>query len=1250
MNRLTIRPFVALLSLLSVGAGMVRAQAAPGSTTASSSKETEDDTVVLSPFVVSAEEDSGYLATATLAGSRVRTDLKDLASSLSVVTKQFMNDIGAVNNTSLLTYTTNTEVGGLYGNFAGVGNTYINGAAETATNLLRPQTNTRVRGLDSADNTRDFFGTDIPWDGFNIGRVDMQRGPNSILFGIGSPAGIINTSVNTAGFKTEGNVQTRTGSFGGLRNSIDLNYVLIPKQLSVRFSGVIDNAKYRQKPAYNHDRRLFTALRWDPQLFGKDSSIHTSIRGNYEKGKIDANRPRSLPPIDRLTPFFDKDKINKQFFDASIADSTGQLPYRTSLGAPTNYWIGGGRGIGEWYNPVLYYNNTSSPVDARQGRPTSEFAIKSDGSSGGGIAWGNGTFPIGISGYNAHAVSLDQYGPANGQPADVLAKVAGASAGFYKDKQITDPNIFDFYRILLDGNTKKEWQGWEAYDISFEQTFLHDRIGYQAVYDRQTYYDGNVSNLGWSPSLSVDIMQNNIMYPGQIPELAVANPNAGRVYTSGRGAGGNRFTFRENFRFTAYGELRAKDFLSEGLLSSILGHHMITGLYSTEKYQTEDRSWDRYSITPVWTNLLGFNNVNHPGSGVGALEQITYLTNSVVGFASASQLHVQGIAGEQTVPETLSVSYFDSHWNKPKNPSDPGYVDPAASWLNPVGSTPSESTQSQNPANYAGWKYVTIPILNADRGDLNDLYRSGAKSQKKTISKGATWQAYLWDDTIVATVGWRTDTVRQRAGFPDSTITQSTGIAPMNYGLAPQQANGVAKGDNVSWGVVVHTPKKLREHLPWGTDISLGYNNSNNIRVENRYGFDGDVLPNAKGHSQDISLVINTLNDRLTFKVAHYKTTVKDANISSVTSEASTLGNNTYILRMVEAQGTGSAMMDLAGIQGHFPNWEWYWNWAEIAGEPGTGAHAWDNEYWNPVGSPEAQARFFAHPETIKEIAAIKAWQDTMQPQSFFDALGYDIDVAKVKAGDWAHAINHGEWQPASYLGAINTAGAGRINGVYPTGTVDNESKGWEFELTGRPLKNWDVSFNASKQFASQTALGTRFSGFIERLEEKFKGPAGDLRVWWGGDNTFRQMFNQNIWAAYQFQKQTNGKLVGEMAPWRFNLVNNYHFDHGLLKGANVGFGYRWQDGTIQGYGLNATKDNLDINKPYWSKSEDYLDLWAGYERKITTKINWRLQLNLGSVGTKPRLIPYNVQPDGTPGQYRIQEGMTWAVTNTFSF
>ncbi|MEO6002090.1 MAG: hypothetical protein ABIZ04_05995, partial [Opitutus sp.] len=82
----------------------------------------QDEAIVLSPFVVDATEDSGgYQAKSTLAGTRVRTDLKDIASSISVVTKQFLQDTGAKNSADLLVYTTNTEVGGLGGNFSSTG-------------------------------------------------------------------------------------------------------------------------------------------------------------------------------------------------------------------------------------------------------------------------------------------------------------------------------------------------------------------------------------------------------------------------------------------------------------------------------------------------------------------------------------------------------------------------------------------------------------------------------------------------------------------------------------------------------------------------------------------------------------------------------------------------------------------------------------------------------------------------------------------------------------------------------------------------------------------------------------------------------------------------------------------------------------------------------------------------------------------------------------------------------------------------
>src|SRR5262249_39766045 len=53
----------------------------------------DDSIFTLSPFVVPAGEDNGYKATSTLAGTRLRSDLKDIAASISVVTKDFMKDV-----------------------------------------------------------------------------------------------------------------------------------------------------------------------------------------------------------------------------------------------------------------------------------------------------------------------------------------------------------------------------------------------------------------------------------------------------------------------------------------------------------------------------------------------------------------------------------------------------------------------------------------------------------------------------------------------------------------------------------------------------------------------------------------------------------------------------------------------------------------------------------------------------------------------------------------------------------------------------------------------------------------------------------------------------------------------------------------------------------------------------------------------------------------------------------------------------
>src|SRR5690606_20097602 len=117
------------------------------------------------------EVDTGYSAERTLAGNRLSTELRDVGSAVSGVTREFLQDVGATDNASLLQYTTGTEVGGVRGNFAGFGD-----AATLNEDTLRPNENNRVRGLAAADNTRDFFRSDVPWDAYNVDRIDLQRG------------------------------------------------------------------------------------------------------------------------------------------------------------------------------------------------------------------------------------------------------------------------------------------------------------------------------------------------------------------------------------------------------------------------------------------------------------------------------------------------------------------------------------------------------------------------------------------------------------------------------------------------------------------------------------------------------------------------------------------------------------------------------------------------------------------------------------------------------------------------------------------------------------------------------------------------------------------------------------------------------------------------------------------------------------------------------------------------------------------
>jgi outer membrane receptor for ferric coprogen and ferric-rhodotorulic acid len=66
-------------------------------------------TIVLTPFEVSSASDNGYAATETLAGTRLRTELRDIGASLSILTPEFMRDLGVNSFDQALLYTPSVD-------------------------------------------------------------------------------------------------------------------------------------------------------------------------------------------------------------------------------------------------------------------------------------------------------------------------------------------------------------------------------------------------------------------------------------------------------------------------------------------------------------------------------------------------------------------------------------------------------------------------------------------------------------------------------------------------------------------------------------------------------------------------------------------------------------------------------------------------------------------------------------------------------------------------------------------------------------------------------------------------------------------------------------------------------------------------------------------------------------------------------------------------------------------------------------
>jgi outer membrane receptor protein involved in Fe transport len=1250
----------------------------------------EESVFVLSPFEVSAEAERGYSAATTLAGNRLNTELRDVGNAIQVVTSQFLRDTGAVNNETLLQYTTGTEVGNVFGNFAGLGD----GAQLDETDRFRnPNQNTRVRGLTSADNTRDYFLTDIPWDGYNIDRVDLSRGPNSILFGQGSPAGIINAGTKPAMFRNAGEVEFRLGSHGTTRGSFDVNQVLLRDELAIRVNALREHEKFRQDPAYELDKRLSASLRYEPR-FLKRGTARTILRANFEIGDIDSNRPRTLPPGDYITPWFEtgtyegthtrsgalipgtdpQGRTQVQAGDVRTFPALNRMTTNPHMAQNDNFYrpefphgltrpsINGGP-FGGYANP--YFNPWAGAFAAYIGGP---LAYYGDGGAGNPTYisqeiredWG-----ISPTGAIDRSLAFDFNRLVGIAPYANFAINAGlplAEFGVYKNRSLTDPSIYNFYRQLIDGPNKREWQDFDVFNISLSQTFMNDKFGFDLTYNREDYRNGQVSLLsGQEQGLYIDI--NRVYTDGTIPgrngvpfDDGTPNPNLGRPFISDNGANGNNSykSERESKRITAF---ITHDFAQNGRsanwLARILGQHTLTGLWAEDEQNTDNRSWMRYAVLDGNYRNFIRSTANFNEGQTFVPSQVIYLGPSLMNATTAAGANIPR-AQHQTQLPSGTTRVFSSHWRGHN-------VNPAAEWLNtmyPADQTAQYvSTQSENPANYEGWINYPLNITDAEESAANRnlLTTSATLRRKLTTSKVLVWQAHLLDKALVGTYGWREDRAQgwQRSLNTNSrnnedNIPQTHQWGHLNWDAyyLPRAGSDLTE-KSTSWSLVAHL-----DRLPFiGThtsrlpvSVSLFYSQSENFQPEAlRVDIYGEQIPLPMGQTRDAGFLIETRDGRYSLRVNNFKTEVMNAT-SSALNRAGFLGTlnargGNWANQFEYDFGTGNQPANHhIGAQVNNrpagapqpPGWQ-------AQNRPGN--PDWDPtntlyNYGQDVGETPEQA-------SAREAAAVAAWrqwQNSVDPR-FYAAWNIDLSAP---------------------FRQNNPTG---LNSSTPNGfaiTEDATSKGWEIELAAEPLRNWRVALNAAKISAVRSNIGgTNLANFIAGFENALQNTAaGDIRIWWGGagNSTALQQWysgSEGLGGEWAARKLQEGTKVPELREWRVNLITNYDFTEGRLRGLSVGAGVRWQDEVVIGYRPLLTGPNqlsFDLSNPYMGPAETNYDFWVGYGRKLTSRIDWRIQLNVRNAFQGDELIPITTQPDGTPATYRIAPPQVWTVTNTFRF
>ena len=807
------------------------------------SASSNEEIIELSPFEVTGGTDDGYRATSTLAGTRLRTDMRDIGASISIVNEEFLRDTNSSNLEDVLIFTPNTEVGGLGGNHSG---------SQGANPIPAQQRGdpsggyTRVRGLASADLTRDYFLTNIPFDTFNTDRVEVQRGANSALYGLGSPGGIINAQTIRADFYGDrGRVRLETDQYGTSRSSLRYNKV-INDNIAIRVAMLTEDRGYEQKQAFLEDDRRFAAVT-------AKLPFNLTARASVEFSERSSSNPDFVLPNDGITPWINLGKpiSNSPAEGAAIFRGSGDI-FPDVKHSNIFHLAGAGQASVGYYR---YYQDPNDP------NPT----------------WGGHSYLVATNADKALAPELQRpvtTGPqgqwmriktwdenniirrTGGYRSDGTKVAEGTSAFFsngHVSNQITDRSIFDYRENLFSGGMAQQYADWENLNASIDGSWFDNRVGLEFSHNEQTFESADANSLQGVQQRTIYIDMNKYLLAttdGTGTGELLPSPTFGQPIMGG-GSGGNRtYNDRDATRLQGYVEVRFDDFMDDdSWMTRLLGKFTLTGLldesthYNQTLYSARSDPLNHYD--------LAINTPGHHVVSARSGQEFALPVKKPINFLNINSLSDLAGVGIGAVPfgrERTNMS------------------------LTPI------------PASFTGWNPTAGEFVDFD-STVNTLYQpdswpaaSHANKKINTVqSEVLIGQHSLWDNTVVLTGTWRNDKATQAAGVGRSTTKTRRDIRdtldPV-YVAGPQGPYDVtADDDTTSYSVMVHTPAFLREKLPF--ELSVYKSEADNFQpTGSNVTIFNDTVPATAGTTEEMGFIVEGLDGKLSARFNWYESVV----------------------------------------------------------------------------------------------------------------------------------------------------------------------------------------------------------------------------------------------------------------------------------------------------------------------------------------------------------------------------------------